>query len=133
MKFFDRFTRQQKQKAEQKKEEERIAKSAVSLPKAAKTELAGRLSHVLVRPHITEKAGRAAEKNQYIFQVARRSTKPEIGDAFEALYGIKPTAIQVVNIPRKARRLGRFSGFKSGYKKAIISLPKGKTIELMPR
>jgi len=84
-------------------------------------------------PHITEKATMLAEKNQYVFNVFERVTKPEIKKAIEEMYGVKVVKVRTINIPRKRRRLGRSEGFKSGYKKAIVTLKEGQKIEIMPK
>ncbi len=88
---------------------------------------------VLKRPRVTEKATRAAENNDYIFEVWPRSTKPEVKKAVESVYGVRVVSVRIINIPKKPRRLGRISGWRKGYKKAIIKIQKGQKIEVLPR
>ena len=88
---------------------------------------------VLKEPHITEKATQLSQKNQYIFKVYPRANKAEIKKAIEDLFDVNVVGVRIVNIPRKQRRLGRISGFRKGYKKAIIKIRKGQKIEIMPR
>ncbi len=88
---------------------------------------------VLSRPQITEKATLLQESNQYIFQVFPHSTKPEVKKSVEEVYGVNVEKIRIVNVRRKKKRLGRTTGWKQGYKKAIVTLRKGQTIEIMPR
>lgn len=146
MAFFDRFFRKQQQKKLETRERTRGKNSAateakeasggekvLALPKPVSEVGAAFSAHVLRSPHITEKAAHLGDENQYVFKVAQRATKPAIGAAVRALYGIDPVQIRTITIRRKPRRLGRTRGFKQGYKKAIVTLPKGKTIELMPR
>lgn len=88
---------------------------------------------VLESPHVTEKASDLAEKNKYSFKVSRRSNKTEIKKAVEELYGVKVVNVAIINIHRKKKRVGRTMGFKKGYKKAIVEIKKGQSIEVMPR
>jgi large subunit ribosomal protein L23 len=53
-----------------------------------------------------------------------------IAAAVKKTYGVKVKAVNIINIPRKARRVGRTMGFKAGYKKAVITLAKGQSIEI---
>lgn len=88
---------------------------------------------ILLRPQVTEKAGNVAEHNQYIFRVAGPATKPDIARAVFEAYGIRPLRVTTLRIPGKKRRLGATQGRISGYKKAVVTLPEGKTIEVLPR
>lgn len=90
-------------------------------------------SRVLVRPHITEKAGRAATMNQYVFVVSEGATKPMIARAVFEIYGVRPIRVHTVRIAGKRRRIGRIEGRAAGYRKAIVTLPEGKTIEVLPK
>lgn len=100
-------------------------------PKGKKSK--GIYFNILKSPHVTEKASDLAEKNQYVFKVWPRAHKLEIEKAVEDLYGVKVIAVRIINIPKKAKRVGKSQGFKSGYKKAIISLKKGQKIEVISR
>lgn len=137
MKFLDRFRRRQKEKAEKKNQESETVKTgeegAAKMPKPAEEEMAGRTAYVLRAPHITEKGARLGHQNQYVFRIAEHATKTDIASAFRSLYGMQPLRVRMISLPRKPRRLGRTQGFKAGYRKAIVTLPKGKTIEMMPR
>jgi len=88
---------------------------------------------LLKAPHITEKATDLSEKNQYIFKVDRRANKTEIKKTVEKLYGVKVLDVKMINAPRKKRHLRRISGWRKGYKKAIVKLREGQKIELMPK
>jgi large subunit ribosomal protein L23 len=85
---------------------------------------------VLVRPLITEKAAIAGSHNQYGFIVVNSATKASIKKAVEDVYGIKPVAVNVINVSGKAVRFGRSFGRRSDYKKALVTLPQGKTINI---
>ena len=86
----------------------------------------------LKSPHITEKATALSSQNQYVFKVEKKSNKTEIKKAIEEVYGVGVLNVNIINIPRKKRRLGRIEGFKPGYKKAIVKLKEGEKIEIMP-
>lgn len=88
---------------------------------------------VLHSPHITEKATDATDSNKYIFKVGVKANKIEVKKAVESTYGVNVTAVNVINIHRKKRRVGRNIGWAKGYKKAIVSVKKGEKIEIMPR
>jgi large subunit ribosomal protein L23 len=88
---------------------------------------------VLKFPHITEKATNSVSKNQYAFNVWENSNKIEIKKAIEDIYGVDVISVKIIAIPSKKRRLGRTSGFKKGYKKAIVKIKEGQKIEVLPR
>ena len=88
---------------------------------------------ILESPHVTEKASVLAESNKYSFKVSKRSNKTEIKKAIEELYGVRVIKVAIINIHRKKKRVGRTMGFKKGYKKAIVEIEKGQSIEVMPR
>lgn len=85
---------------------------------------------VLLRPLVTEKAAIAGAHNQYGFIVAKNATKTGIKKAVEGIYGIKPLAVNVINVSGKEVRFGRSLGRRSDYKKALVTLPQGKTINI---
>jgi len=83
---------------------------------------------VVVRPIVTEKSSLLKEGgNQYVFVVARGANKIEIAKAVEQLYKVKVLSVRVMNMEGKARRLGKHSGKKPDWRKAIVKLnPKDK-------
>lgn len=99
----------------------------------ARAKVSDRAFYVFKYPHITEKATALTGKNQYIFNVKPKANKIEIKKALEELYGVEVVAVRIINIPAKKRRLGRISGWKQGYKKAIIRIKEGQKIEVLPR
>jgi large subunit ribosomal protein L23 len=88
---------------------------------------------ILKAPHITEKATNLAEKNQYVFRVWQKANKNEVKKAIENLYKVKVMDVKIINVPAKRRRLGRISGWKKGFKKAIVRIKEGQKIEVMPK
>ena len=88
---------------------------------------------ILIEPHITEKTTDLEKKNQYVFKVFPKANKTEIKKAIEDLYKVEVLDVKIINVPKKRRRLGRISGLKKGYKKAIVKIKEGQKIEVLPR
>lgn len=88
---------------------------------------------MLKEPHISEKATDLAKENKYIFRIFPGVNKIEIKKAVENLYGVDVLDVKIINLPRKQKRRGRITGWKRGYKKAIVKIKKGQKIELLPR
>lgn len=84
---------------------------------------------IIRRPIITEKSALLAEKAVYTFEVAKEANKVEIKKAIEEIFEVKVVAIRTVNVHRKPKRMSRYEGFKSAYKKAIVRLEPGQTIK----
>ncbi|TVR75716.1 MAG: 50S ribosomal protein L23 [Sphaerobacteraceae bacterium] len=91
---------------------------------------------VLRRPVITEKNTRLMEQGQYMFEVARDANKIQIKDAIERTFDVSVRKVNVINVRgkqrRRARRQGRTAstGWTPSWKKAIVSLQEGDTIDL---
>ena len=83
---------------------------------------------IVVRPIITEKSSLLKDAgNQYVFQVQRDANKIEIRKAVEKLFKVKVVSVHVANNEGKKKRVGRFTGKKPDWKKAIVKLnPKDK-------
>ncbi|NJM48390.1 MAG: 50S ribosomal protein L23 [Alkalinema sp. RU_4_3] len=90
------------------------------------------LADLIIRPIITEKATLALENNQYTFDVNPKADKPEIRAAIEYLFDVKVVGISTHMPPRKTRRMGKYMGFRSTYKRAIVKLAEGDSIALFP-
>jgi len=86
---------------------------------------------VIVKALITEKANRLREKNVYQFVVMTKAKKRQIKNAVEKLFGVEVIDVKTNNMPPKPRRLGRSEGYKSGFKKASVTLKPGQKIELV--
>jgi len=88
-----------------------------------------RLMKVLLAPQISEKATYVAEKNeQVIFRVASDATKPEIKAAVEMMFKVSVDDVQVACVKGKAKRMGRYAGRRSNWKKAYVCLAPGQEI-----
>lgn len=88
---------------------------------------------ILKSPHITEKATDLAKKNQYVFKIWPKTNKIEVKKAIEDLYKVDVLSVKIINIPRRKRKLGKISGWRKGYKKAIVKIKPGQKIEVLPR
>ncbi len=91
------------------------------------------LHSIIKRPLVTEKSTTAREGNKYIFEVDRRANKIEIGNAVEKIFKVKVVDVRTMNITGKKKRIGRIVGQKSDWKKAIITLAEGNTIEMFEK
>ena len=91
------------------------------------------IHNVLIRPIITEKSNYLADVlNQYVFEVARDASKGMIKDAVESLFDVEVLKINIINVPPKRSvrwRSRRVMVRRSAYKKAIITLAPGDSIE----
>jgi len=96
--------------------------------KPAKTPV--RAYRVLLRPVITEKAADQGVLNKYVFEVAKNANKIDVSKAVEEVYGVRPKAVNVVSMRGKNVRFGRIRGRRSDWKKAVVTLPEGKSISI---
>ena len=88
------------------------------------------LYKVIKRPLITEKANLHKElSNQIALEVDRRANKIEIRRAVETLFKTEVVEVKTLNVQGKMRRVGRNSGRRPNWKKAIVRLAPGKRIE----
>lgn len=85
---------------------------------------------VLVSPLITEKSAREEQSGKYAFVVSLGATKNEIAKAVETRYGVAPAKVNVINLPGKVKRFGRNWGKQNDIRKAVVTLPKGKSINV---
>ena len=85
---------------------------------------------ILKAPVITEKSQIAKSEGKYTFKVDSKANKIEIKEAIEKIFNVKVTAIRTINVKPKKRRVGRYTGLTTRYKKAIVSLAEGQTIDL---
>jgi len=86
--------------------------------------------NIIKYPLITDKATRLLEKNQYSFIVDPSSDKINIKKSIEYLFNVKVIKVNTCHLPKKQKRVGKFLGWKSHYKKAIVTLAEGNTINL---
>ena len=85
---------------------------------------------IVLRPLITEKTLRIAEReNSYTFQVLRTANKVQVRDAIERLFNVAVVGVRTQNMIGKFRRVGRSFGSTPSWKKAVVKVKEGDTIE----
>ncbi len=87
-------------------------------------------SEIIKYPIVTDKATRLLENNKYSFIVNPKSDKCSIKSAIEDLFGVTVLKINTSNLPKKRKRMGKYIGWKPQFKKAIVTLSQGDTINL---
>jgi len=91
-----------------------------------------RLMRVLLAPKVTEKAMLAGEENNsYIFRVQKSASKPEIKKAVELMFEVKVDSVRTANVKGKEKRFGAHLGRRASWKKAMVKLAEGQSIDLM--
>ena len=86
----------------------------------------------IVKPILSEETMKNMETmNKITVQVNKNSNKVEIKNAFEAIFGVKVKQVNVSNVRAKDKRVGKYSGKTSSYKKAVITLAEGQSLELL--
>lgn len=89
-----------------------------------------RLMNVILRPYMSEKASIGTEKRQeYVFEVIRNATKPDVKKAVELLFKTKVDSVRIVNVKTKPRRFGQIQGKSKAWKKAYVKLEAGQAID----
>ena len=84
---------------------------------------------VLCRPVITEKNTALQALGKYAFEVADKANKQQVRQAVEKAFGVKVTAVNVMTVPGKTRRVGRRQVLTRSWKKAIVTLQPGDSIQ----
>ncbi len=87
--------------------------------------------NVIIEPLITEKSMKALQKqNKVTVKVAENATADEVKRAFQAVFNVKVDKVNMANVRPHAKRVGRFEGLVSGYRKAIVTLAEGEALDL---
>jgi large subunit ribosomal protein L23 len=90
-----------------------------------------KISEILVRPLVTEKShGELERTGAYTFVVGIDANKIEIARAIEKQFNVKVRDVRTMRYAGKEKRMGRFVGRKAAWKKAVVSLAEGDTIEI---
>ncbi len=126
--FFKKDKTKKKEDKEAKKETQKTEEVSDTTP-----EIKGNWSasdqQVLKGFYVSEKASILSAMNQYVFKVFDNANKAEVKKQVEKIFEVKVKDVKVSNMPKKRRDLGKHPGFKPGFKKAIVVLEKGYTIE----
>jgi len=93
------------------------------------------MKHIIKRPILTEKMTALGELRQYAFEVDINTNKIEISKAIEKRFSVNVTSIRTIRNRGKSKsqftKQGRFHGFRTNWKKAIVTLAKDQSIELL--
>ena len=84
---------------------------------------------ILIRPLITEHATDLMQDGKFVFVVDKRANKIQIAAAVEEIFKVDVLAVNTINVKGKTKRRGRTVGKTASYKKAIVKLAAGQTIE----
>ncbi len=87
-------------------------------------------SDIIFAPVITEKSMDLKANNVYVFKANKKASKPQIKKAIEDAFGVKVKAVNTSITKAKRRRVGKYAGETKTYKKAIITLCEGQSIDL---
>lgn len=85
---------------------------------------------VLGKPVVSEKTATLASARTYTFFVNLKSTRTAVASAIATRYGIRPMRVRIIRGRAEPVRHGRFSGKERAYKKALVTLPEGKTLDI---
>lgn len=85
---------------------------------------------VLIKPLVTEKAGILGEESKYVFMIDNRANKLETIKAIKAVYGVEVSKVNIIRQEGKKLNRGNIKGSRKDWKKAIVSLKKGQTINI---
>ena len=85
---------------------------------------------VIKRPLITEKSSKLVEERKYTFEVMQGANKIEVKNAIEALYPVKVMAVNIINVRKKPRKVGKYEGLRPAVRKAIVTLAEGQKLDV---
>ncbi|UVD81780.1 50S ribosomal protein L23 [Mycoplasma iguanae] len=88
------------------------------------------VNQVIKRPILTEKTYEQMPLGVYTFAVDKKTNKVEVKKAVEFIFDVKVESVNIFNVAKKPKKLGRFQGFTTSYKKAIVKLAEGHSIQL---
>ena len=85
---------------------------------------------IIIRPIITEHSYDMIEMNKYTFEVARDANKIEIAKAVEEIFGVTVKKVNTMNVKPKKKRVRYIAGYTRHWKKAMVTIAPGETIEI---
>jgi large subunit ribosomal protein L23 len=87
-------------------------------------------NEVLLAPVLSEKSYAGIDSGRYSFRVHRDAHKTQVRQAVEELFGVKVARVNIVKVPPKPKRRGLIRGVRPGWKKAVVQLEAGQSIEI---
>ena len=88
------------------------------------------LLDLIISPKVTEKATSLSEFNKIVFKVRKSANKKLIKKSIEKIFKVKVTKINTINLKRKNKLVKGKKSYRPGYKKAVVTLKKGQSIDL---
>ena len=88
------------------------------------------LLDLIISPNVTEKATSLSEFNKIVFKVRKNANKKLIRKSIEKIFKVKVTKINTINLRRKNKLVKGKKSYRPGYKKAVVTLKKGQSIDL---
>lgn len=85
---------------------------------------------IIIKPVVTEKSVDLMQENKYCFRVAKDANKIEIKNAIEEIFKVTVINVNTVNVHGKMKRMGRTQGKTASWKKAVVTLREGDSIEV---
>ena len=85
---------------------------------------------IIIKPVVTEKSVDLMQENKYCFKVAKDANKIEIKNAIEEIFKVTVVNVSTVNVHGKMKRMGRTQGMTASWKKAVVTLREGDSIEV---
>lgn len=109
---------------------EKITKKAAKVEAAKAKAISAKVLRVIVGPVVSEKAASQSDHNRITLLVHPNANKVQVKQAINELYGVIPDRVNIMNVRGPRVRFGRFLGKRSDTKKAIITLPKGSSVDI---
>jgi large subunit ribosomal protein L23 len=88
--------------------------------------------NIIIRPIVSEKTYAMIDQNRYTFEVAKTASKPQIAQAITEIFGVTVEKVNTMNVTGKPRRVRFAKGKTRDWKKAVVTLKQGNTIDLFP-
>ena len=85
---------------------------------------------IIISPNVTEKSTSLSEYNKVVFKDHKKATKNSIKKSIEKIFKVNVIKINTINMREKIKMVRNKKAYKSGYKKAIVTLKKGQSIDL---
>jgi large subunit ribosomal protein L23 len=85
---------------------------------------------IIKLPLITEKGMKLVDEGKYTFEVMAGANKIEVKNAIEKVFNVNVVKVNIINVRKKERRVGKYQGFRPAVRKAIVTLQKGQTLDV---
>lgn len=108
---------------------EKKASDSKKSHKKTSSVFSGGARNVILHPLVTEKAAELTGMSKYVFVVRADANRVEVRNAVRKMYNVNPTSVNIIKMRGKHVRFGRTLGQRKDWKKAIVSFPKGTSID----